>query len=113
MVLLKNNSNLLPLNIENTKTLAIIGRLADLKNTGDHGSSNVDQPNIVTPLQGFKNQIGDKTKILFNNGKDLESAQSVAQRADTVVIVVGYTYKDEGEYFELFFKNGGDRINLV
>ncbi|MHA2182734.1 MAG: glycoside hydrolase family 3 N-terminal domain-containing protein, partial [Promethearchaeota archaeon] len=62
MVLLKNESKILPLSLERTETLAIIGSLADLKNTGDHGSSNVDQQNIITPLQGFKNQIGNNVK---------------------------------------------------
>ncbi|MHA2280309.1 MAG: beta-glucosidase [Promethearchaeota archaeon] len=112
MVLLKNESNLLPLNLERTKTLAIIGPLADLKNTGDHGSSNVDQSNIVTPLQGFKNQIGNKVKLLYHKGKGLESAKDIAKSADAVVIAVGYTYKDEGEYFDIVLRGGGDRINL-
>ncbi len=112
MVLLKNESNILPLKLEGTKTLAIIGNLADLKNTGDNGSSNVNQPNIVTPLQGFRNQIGDKVKILYNDGKNVDNAQKIAQSADAVVIIVGYTYKDEGEYFSLLLKGGGDRINL-
>ena len=112
MVLLKNESKILPLSLERTETLAIIGSLADLKNTGDHGSSNVDQQNIITPLQGFKNQIGSQVKILYNNGKNLDSAQKIAQNADAVVITVGYTYKDEGEYFESFLRGGGDRINL-
>ncbi len=112
MILLKNESNLLPLNLEGIKSLAIIGSLADLKNTGDHGSSNVDQANIITPLQGFRNQIGSKVKILYNNGKNLDNAQNIAQRSDAVVIIVGYTYKDEGEYIDSLLRGGGDRINL-
>jgi beta-glucosidase len=112
MILLKNESNFLPLNLEKIKTLAIIGSLADLKNTGDRGSSQVFQPNIVTPLQGFKNQVGNKIKILHNNGKNLDDAQALAQSADAVVITVGYTYKDEGEYFGILMKGGGDRTNL-
>jgi beta-glucosidase len=112
MVLLKNESNLLPLNLKGTKTLAIIGTLADLKNTGDNGSSNVNQPNIVTPLQGFRNQIGDRVKLLYNNGKNLDKAKNIAQSADAVAIIVGYTYKDEGEYIDLLLKGGGDRINI-
>ncbi len=112
MVLLKNESKILTLSLERTETLAIIGSLADLKNTGDRGSSNVDQQNINTPLQGFKNQIGNKVKILYNNGKNINSAQKIAQNADAVVITVGYTYKDEGEYLETLLRGGGDRVNL-
>lgn len=112
MVLLKNEPNLLPLNLDEIKTLAVIGSLADLKNTGDHGSSDVNQSNVITPLQGFKNQVGDNVKILYNKGKNLDIAQNLAQSADAVVIIVGYTYKDEGEYFENFLRGGGDRTNL-
>ncbi len=112
MALLKNESNFLPLNLEKTKSLAVIGSLADKKNTGDKGSSNVNQPNIITPFQGFKNQFGDKVKVLYEIGKNLDSAQKIAQSVDVVVIAVGYTYKDEGEYFENFLRGGGDRVNL-
>ena len=112
MVLLKNEAQILPLSLERTETLAIIGSLADKKNTGDHGSSNVDQQNIITPLQGFKNQIGDKVKIIYNKGKNLDSAKRIAQNVDAVVITVGYTYKDEGEFLKILLRGGGDRINL-
>jgi beta-glucosidase len=36
MVLLKNQNSVLPLQIDKLKSIAIIGPLADLKNTGDH-----------------------------------------------------------------------------
>ncbi|MFX1522575.1 MAG: beta-glucosidase [Promethearchaeota archaeon] len=112
MVLLKNNSNFLPLNLKEINTLAVIGRLADFKNTGDRGSSNVNQENIVTPLKGFQNYAKDRIEIAYDKGKDLEKAQKLAQRADAVIITVGYTYKDEGEYPERVLRGGGDRTNL-
>ncbi|MHA2037902.1 MAG: beta-glucosidase [Promethearchaeota archaeon] len=112
MVLLKNKSNFLPLDLEEIKSLAVIGPLADLINTGDHGSSNVNQSNIVTPLQGIQNYVGDRIDIMHDNGKDLGNAQNIAQKADMVVITVGYTYKDEGEYLEKLLRGGGDRTNL-
>ena len=111
MVLLKNDGNLLPFSTEKVKSLAVIGPIADLKNTGDHGSSSVRQRNIVTPLQGIKNQVGEKVSIVFNDGSDLDSARNIAMSADAVVLVVGYTHKDEGEYIP-FLKAGGDRTNL-
>ena len=111
MVLLKNEHSTLPLNLQNIKTLAIIGRLADLKNTGDHGSSRVRQEKIITPLQGFNNLIGDSVTLAYNSGKDLDTAKNIALSSDAVVLIVGYTYKDEGEYIKEF-KVGGDRTNL-
>jgi beta-glucosidase len=112
MVLLKNQNNFLPFNINELDNLAVIGPLADMKNTGDHGSSNVRQKNIITPLQGIKNIVGSKINIIQNDGSDIEVAQQIAQSVDSTVVVVGYTFKDEGEYIPRISKGLGDRINL-
>jgi beta-glucosidase len=112
MVLLKNQDNVLPFSIENTNSLAVVGVLADLKNTGDHGSSHVRQKNVITPLRGIKNQIGDKINVIYNDGKDTDAAQQIAQSVDSVVVVVGYTYKDEGEYIPRISRGYGDRTDL-
>jgi len=112
MVLLKNQEKLLPFNANEMDTLAVFGYLADLKNTGDHGSSHVRQKNIITPLQGIKNSIGDKMKVIYDEGHDIDVAQQLAQSVDAVVLVVGYTFKDEGEYIPHFSKGLGDRTNL-
>ena len=112
MVLLKNQDNLLPLNSNEMDTIAVIGPLADKKNTGDHGSSHVRQKKIITHLQGIKNSVGNKVKVIHNEGNDIDIAQQIAQSVDSVVVIVGYTYKDEGEYIPHISKGLGDRINL-
>jgi len=112
MVLLKNDENLLPYDINKIHTLAVIGPLADLKNTGDHGSSHVRQNQIITPLQGIKNVVGNSINILYDDGSDLDNVKNVAISADAAVIVVGYTYKDEGESAPIIIRGGGDRKNL-
>ncbi|MHA1239839.1 MAG: beta-glucosidase family protein [Promethearchaeota archaeon] len=112
MVLLKNQEKLLPFNIDEIDTLAVLGPLADKKNTGDHGSSYVRQKNIITPLQGIKNSVGDKVKVIHNEGKDIDVAQQIALSVDSVVLIVGYTSKDEGEYIPHISKGLGDRPNL-
>jgi len=112
MVLLKNQDKLLPLNVDEIDTLALLGPLSDKKNTGDHGSSHVRQRNIVTPLQGIKNYVGNKINIIHNEGHDIGVAQQIAQSVDSVVIIVGYTFKDEGEYIPHISKGLGDRIKL-
>ncbi len=112
IVLLKNQGKILPFTSKEVDTLAVIGPLANLKNTGDHGSSHVRQKNIITPLNGLENRFGDKVKIIHNDGSDLEVAQQIAQSVDAVVLMVGYTYKDEGEYIPHITKGLGDRINL-
>jgi beta-glucosidase len=112
MVLLKNSSDLLPLDPNKITKLAIIGRLADLKNTGDHGSSHVHQENIITPLKGISDLVSDKIEIVYNEGKDLEEVKEIAQTVDAVIIIVGYTYRDEGEYIRQFIRKVGDRKSL-
>ena len=112
MVLLKNQDNLLPFNLDEIENLAVIGPLADTKNTGDHGSSYVRQKNIITPLQGIKNLVGSKINIIHNEGSDIDVAQQIAQSVDSVLLVVGYTFKDEGEYIPRISKGLGDRIKL-
>src|ERR1700733_10169445 len=58
MVLLKNEpvngKPLLPLDTGTLGSVAVIGRLADMANTGDHGSSDVRSPAVVTPLEGLR-----------------------------------------------------------
>jgi beta-glucosidase len=112
IVLLKNSNNLLPLKMNSVKKLAIFGRLADLKNTGDHGSSNVHQDNIITPLQGIKRFVEDKVEIIYNEGKDLEEIKNLSQEVDATIVVVGYTFRDEGEFIRQFIRNVGDRKSL-
>jgi beta-glucosidase len=101
MVLLKNN-HVLPFEATKNKKIAVIGRLANVENTGDHGSSNSKPPYVITPYQGIKalhEQLGNE--VIFNDGSNLEEAQKIASEADEVILVVGYTYEDEGEYIIL------------
>lgn len=98
MVLLKNE-NVLPFNQKKGKKIAVIGKLANEKNTGDKGSSDSTPPYVITPFEGIKNyheKLGNE--VVLNNGADLSSAIALANEADEVILVVGYTSEDEGEY---------------
>jgi len=103
MVLLKNQGSLLPLSRKEIKTLAVIGELADTANIGDHGSSTVRPPYVITPLAGIKAKA-EGLQIIFDSGENLASAQKAAKEADAAVVVVGCTDKNEGE--------GYDRLRL-
>ena len=96
IVLLKNDGNLLPL--QDVKKIAVIGRLADTPNTGDGGSSNTRPAYVVTPLDGIRAAFEGNTEILHDDGSSLEQAAATARDADAVVVVVGYTDEDEGEF---------------
>lgn len=95
IVLLKN-TGVLPLAAP--KHLAVIGRLADTPNTGDHGSSSTLPAHIVTPLAGLKTALdGSSAKITYDAGENVNQAVAAAKDADAVIIVVGNDYRDEGE----------------
>ncbi len=128
MVLLKNES-VLPFSAESGKTIAVIGALADLENTGDHGSSDATAPYVVTPYEGLRQYHAERgNEVLLDTGSDLAAAQRLAKRADQVVVVVGYTFEEEGEYIQFDQEairasaeagrlvgskgTGGDRIRL-
>jgi beta-glucosidase len=96
IVLLQNDGDLLPL--QGVQRIAVIGRLADTPNTGDGGSSNTRPAYVITPLQGIQAALQSKADVLHDDGSDLERAKATAQAADAVVLVVGYTHEDEGEY---------------
>lgn len=97
VVLLKNEENMLPLG-KNVKKVLVIGHLADQTNTGDHGSSNVYPPNVVTLLQGIKDALDGEAKVDFILETELARIRELAPKADAVLIVAGNDYNDEGEY---------------
>jgi beta-glucosidase len=96
IVLLKNDGGLLP--IKGLEKLAVIGKLAATPNTGDGGSSNTRPEYVVTPLQGLQEALTGKAEIVYVDGSDPMEAVQVAGEADVVVLVVGYTDQDEGEF---------------
>ena len=96
MTLMQNRDKVLPFT-KDVKRVAVIGRLAAIENTGDHGSSWVYPPYVITPLEGIKRLLPD-AEVMFSDGEDLEEAAELARSADAVVLVVGYDHDDEGEY---------------
>ena len=97
IVLLKNKNSLLPLNRNEIKQVAVFGKLADKPNIGDHGSSRVYPPYVITPLEGIKKMVRTAINIIFNDGDDLEAAKELAKVSEISIIIAGYTHIDEGE----------------
>lgn len=99
MVLLQNNPvrgrQLLPLNPNALSKLAVVGRLAKTRNTGDHGSSDVRSPQVASPYKGLKAAFPLHIVALADSGDVSEMAQA-AFGADAAVVVVGYNAEDEG-----------------
>lgn len=99
VVVLRNESvggvPLLPLSAS-TDSIAVIGRLAAMVNLGDGGSSDVWDLDCHTVLDGLR--AACECAVTYDDGQDIGSAAVTASSADACVVVVGYTYRDEGEY---------------
>jgi beta-glucosidase len=63
IVLLKNEKNILPLQLNKLKSIAVIGHNADVSVFGGYSGTPVNEP--VTPLQGIKNLVGNAVKINY------------------------------------------------
>jgi beta-glucosidase len=119
LVLLRNEG-VLPWRPEATRRVLVLGRLADEPNLGDHGSSRVYPPRVVTPLAGLRAGAPEGCEILFDPGDDLARLRERAADADAVLVVAGYTHEDEGEFIPAPMADpqdptktvGGDRLDL-
>jgi len=98
VILLKNENQLLPLNLNDIQSLAVIGPNADQVQYGDYSYTR-DNSSGVTVLEGIKQYVGDKVKINYAKGcgiSDLSKdgfaeAVQVAEESDAVVLVMGGT----------------------
>lgn len=97
VVLLRNDpvhgAPVLPLRRDST--VAVLGRLADQVNLGDGGSSDVWDLECHTVLDGLRGAVDG---VVHDDGSDRRRAAQAAAAADVAVVVVGYTYLDEGEF---------------
>jgi beta-glucosidase len=117
ITLLKNEGQVLPFS-KDIKNILVVGKLGAKENIGDHGSSRVYPPYVVTPVQGLEKVLG-KEKVSFTDGSDIEEAKRLAKSADAVVFVVGFDHDDEGEFVSeneeenYTGARGGDRKNSL
>ena len=79
-VLLKNQNNTLPL--KKSGTIALVGPLADSKeNMPGTWSVAANFSKATSVLEGLKSLVGDKAKILYAKGSNLDADESFEQRA--------------------------------
>ncbi|WP_327725531.1 beta-glucosidase family protein [Streptomyces europaeiscabiei] len=102
MVLLRNEpvdgTPVLPLAAD-LRSIAVIGRLADEPGTGDHGSSDVRAPEVVTALEGLRAALPG-VDVRHTAADDPAEAAALAAACDVAVIVAGFTAEDEGEFVD-------------
>ena len=82
IVLLKNDNNILPINLETTKTIAVIGENAIKMMTIGGGSSSLKVKKEVSPLEGLRERVGDSAEILYARGY-VGDTTSVYKRVDS------------------------------
>ena len=126
-VLLKNDG-MLPLNIEEIKTLAVIGPNANSRSAligNYHGTSS----RYITVLEGIQDAVGEDVRVLYAQGSHLfrnreenlgqpddriAEALSVTEIADAVVLVVGLDETLEGEEGDTGnAAASGDKLDLL
>lgn len=80
MVLLKNDNNILPLDRDKTKKIAVIGpnaatchSMGSLLNCGGSGATHPDYE--ITPLDGLRGLLGDAVQINYSPGVIFETEQ--------------------------------------
>ncbi|WP_159951836.1 beta-xylosidase [Polaribacter septentrionalilitoris] len=117
IILLKNEGNLLPLDLSKIKSLAVIGPNAH-ENRPKKGTYSLLggysglPPFYVSALDGIKAKVGDKVKINYAKGCDLQgkskagfpAAIAAAKKSDAVILIIGGSRKTGGE--------GVDRADL-
>ena len=132
IVLLKNKDNILPLNLEKTKKILVVGENAIKKMTVGGGSSSLKAQYECTPIVGLREAVGDKAEIVYQRGYvgdllrtynnvdtgiDLTDprseeqliADAVAEAADAdVVLFFGGLNKSKGQDAE-----GRDRLSMA
>ncbi len=116
IVLLKNEDKVLP--VTEGKKIAVVGRYANKRNTGDHGSSNVFSPYAITPYEGIKNRFGEENVSVYN-GSSCKDAMKTSANCDYIVVCVGSDWLQEGEFLVNLGNvkkkpkgSGGDRADL-
>jgi beta-glucosidase len=122
-VLLQNKGNILPVNFNKIKSIAIIGDNATRKHCGAGLSSEIKALYEVTPLQAIKQKFGATVKVNFAQGYEKQSvfkegsnagqansdkvnweliqeAVKVARESDVVLIFGGLNHDFDTESFD-------------
>lgn len=130
ITLLKNENDLLPLDLNELKSIAVIGPNANRSLLG--GYSGTPKHN-VTVLDGIKAKVGDGVKVLYSAGckitiggswnqdevlpgdpdedrKMIAEATKVARKADIIVLAIGGNEQTSREAWSL--NHLGDRTSL-
>ncbi|TYQ16616.1 UNVERIFIED_CONTAM: beta-glucosidase [Acetivibrio alkalicellulosi] len=126
MILLKNENNVLPLNRDKIKSIALIGPNADSRDALI-GNYYGNASKYVTVLDGIRNAVSEDVRIYYAKGCHLfkekaglaeardgfAEAISAAERSDVVVMCLGLDATIEGEQGDVSNEYAsGDKLHL-
>ena len=114
MVLLKNETNALPLNVANLTSVAVIGENAVRHNAAGFFGAGVKTMYEVTPLDGIEQFVGGRVNVTYSAGYSksgadsnlVERAVTAARQADVAIVVAGFNHSRNLD------DEGWDRTNL-
>ncbi|MGA2501006.1 MAG: TIM-barrel domain-containing protein, partial [Tepidisphaeraceae bacterium] len=114
MVLLKNETNALPLVVSNLTSVAVIGENAVRHNAAGFFGAGVKTMHEVTPLDGIEQLVGGKVNVTYSAGYSkeggdsnlVERAVTAARQADVAIVVAGLNHSRNLD------DEGWDRTNL-
>ncbi|MEI7593015.1 MAG: glycoside hydrolase family 3 C-terminal domain-containing protein [Actinomycetes bacterium] len=87
MVLLANDG-LLPLDVDQISTLAVIGPNVDRAQIMGGGSAALRAHYVVTPLQAIRSQLGDSVSVVYERGCDIDLVEP-AMQGDSIATADG------------------------
>lgn len=140
IVLLQNRNNLLPIDLNQAKRIAVIGENAIKMMTVGGGSSSLKVKYELSPLDGIRKRVGDQAEVIYargyvgdpsgeyngvKSGQDLEDSRSpeeliaeavaVAEEADYVIFIGGLNKSadqdcEDADRKELGLSYGQDKV---
>ena len=103
MVLLKNQNDILPLNVKDIKKIAVVGFNANQVVFGDYSGLPVIKP--ISPLEGIRNKVGDKAEVTYVKWKTAARNLNLIEAENLVNDQTGESGL-YGEYYDDKFLEG-------
>jgi beta-glucosidase len=108
-VLLKNDGNILPL--LGRFSIAVIGMAGNTKPKLEGGGSSwVEAPYAVSPIDGIRRRAGTGSTVTYADGKDLMQAANVARAAEVAIVFVNTAETEGADRRDLRLPDNQDQL---
>ena len=112
IVLLQNKDNVLPLNLNRTKRILVVGENAIKMMTVGGGSSSLKVQREVSPLDGLKSRLGNGVQVDYERGyvgdttgayNGVTTGQNLTEKRTAVQLISDVVEKAKGADYVIFF----------